>query len=213
MLSAAWFARPGKPAPQAGFSMIEVLVVIVVLSFGMLGIAGLQAHTVKFKINSWARSAASVQFSDLADRVRANPGQAGPSYGLLAASEPVPASAYVLQRSWADQQVDNLSLPTDCLSTECTAEQRAAYDMLAWRARVRRSFPQGSVVVTGNRAIGITATIAWFDRQFTTTAGALDRSAVCSGTSSGADSINCCPAALADPAPAGVRCTNATFIP
>lgn len=211
MLNTAWFARPGRPGPQVGFSMIEVLVVIVVLSFGMLGVAGLQANTAKFKINSWVRSAASVQFSDLADRVRANPGQAGPPYGLPTAG--ASASAYVLQRSWADQQVDDLSLPTDCLATECTAEQRAAYDMLAWRARVRRSFPQGSVVVTGNRATGITATIAWLDRQFTTTAGALDRSAVCSDPSGGAGSINCCPAVLADPAPAGVRCTSATFIP
>jgi type IV pilus assembly protein PilV len=211
MLSAAWIARPARPVPQAGFSMIEVLVVIVVLAFGMLGIAGLQASTVKFKINSWARSAASVQFSDLADRVRANPAQAGPPFGQAAAGEP--ASTYVLQRSWTDQQADTLSLPTDCLAMECTAEQRAAYDMLAWRARVRRSFPQGAAVVTGNRATGITATIAWFDRQFTTAAGTLDRSAVCSGTSSGAESANCCPAALGNPAPAGVRCTNATFIP
>ena len=93
MLSAAWFARPGRPVSQAGFSMIEVLVVIVVLSFGMLGIAGLQASTAKFKINSWARSAASVQFSDLADRVRANPGQAGPSFDQLTTGEPAPASA------------------------------------------------------------------------------------------------------------------------
>jgi type IV pilus assembly protein PilV len=211
MLSAALPGRPARPAPQAGFSMIEVLVVIVVLSFGMLGIAGLQANTAKFKINSWARAAASVQFSDLADRVRANPDQAGPEYGKTPATGST--SAYALQRSWTQQQTDDLSVAANCLTATCTAAQRASYDMLVWRARVRRSFPQGSAVVTGNRAAGITATIAWFDRQFTTPAGGLDKSAVCTDTSAGADAMNCCPAALASPAPAGVRCTNFTFIP
>lgn len=213
MLSAALSGRPAGPVPQAGFSMIEVLVVIVVLSFGMLGIAGLQANTAKFKINSWARAAASVQFSDLADRVRANPDLAGPTYTQLAASQAAPASAYALQLSWADQQPDIPGVAIDCLAATCTAAQRASYDMLVWRARVRRSFPQGSAVVTGNRATGITATIAWFDRQFTTTAGAPDRSAVCTDASAGADAMNCCPAALGSPAPAGVRCTNFNFIP
>lgn len=211
MLSAAFSGRPAGPASQAGFSMIEVLVVIVVLSFGMLGIAGLQANTAKFKINSWARAAASVQFSDLADRVRANPDQAGPAYQDPSAT--APASGYLLQKSWDDQQDDNLTPAKDCLAAACTPAQRASYDMLTWRDKVKRSFPQGSAVVSGNRATGITATIAWFDRQFTTTAGALDRSAVCTSTTSGTDAMNCCPAALGSPAPAGVRCTNFSFIP
>lgn len=211
MLSAGVSSRAARQPLQAGFSMIEVLVVIVVLSFGMLGIAGLQANTAKFKINSWARAAASVQFSDLADRVRANPEQAGPAYQTL--SSTAPASEYVLQKTWDQQQDDDLTPAKDCLAAACTPAQRASYDMLAWRDKVKRSFPQGAAVVTGNRAEGITATIAWFDRQFTTTAGALDRSAVCTSTSSGADAMNCCPAALGSPAPAGVRCTNFSFIP
>lgn len=211
MLSPRLLGRPWRRRVQAGFSMVEVLVVIVVLSFGMLGIAGLQASTAKFKINSWARAAASVQFSDLADRVRANPEQAGPAY--QDSSPTAPASGYVLQRTWDQQQRDNLKPARDCLAAACTPAQRASYDMLAWRDRVKRSFPQGAAVVTGNRAAGITATIAWFDRQFSTTAGALDRSAVCTGSTSGTDAMNCCPAALGSPAPAGVRCTNFSFIP
>lgn len=196
---------------QSGFSMIEVLVVMLVLSFGMLGIAGLQANTTKFKINSWARAAASIQFSDLADRIRANPVQAGDAFTQGASSGTT--SSYSLTSSWAVQQADNLTISTNCLTTACNAAQRATYDMLAWRTAVRRLFPQGAAVVNGNRAAGISASIAWFDRQFTKPDGSLDSSAVCTTGLTGAAGAGCCPQALGNPAPAGVRCTNISFVP
>ena len=194
-----------------GFSMIEVLVVMLILSFGMLGIASLQANTAKFKINSWARSAASVQFSDLADRVRANPTQAGSSFSQTGSG--TSASGYALASDWETQQAATLSITTNCMTTECTAAERATYDMLVWRAGVRRMFPQGAAIVAGNRSAGMTASIAWFDRQFTQADGSLDRSAVCTVGATGAVQANCCPVALGDPAPQGVRCTNISFLP
>jgi type IV pilus assembly protein PilV len=203
--------RRSRDASQCGFSMLEVLVVVLVLSFGMLGIAGLQANTTKFKINSWARAAASIQFSDLADRIRANPVQAGDAFTEGAAAGTV--SSYVLTRTWSLQQADDLAISTNCLTTTCTAAQRATYDMLAWRASVRRLFPQGAVVVDGNRATGISASIAWFDRQFTKPDGSLDTSAVCTAAMTGAARAGCCPQALGNPVPAGVRCTNLSFVP
>lgn len=201
----------GSGAGQSGFSMLEVLVVVLVLSFGMLGIAGLQANTMKFKVNAWVRSAASIQFSDLADRVRANPTQAGDAFTQGTSSGT--SSSYVLTRSWALQQADDLAISTNCLTTTCTAAQRATYDMLAWRASVRRLFPQGAAVVEGNRATGISASIVWFDRQFTKPDGSLDSSAVCTAALTGAARAGCCPQAIGNPAPAGVRCTNISFVP
>jgi len=191
--------------------MIEVLVVILILSFGMLGIAGLQAYTAKFKINSWARSAASVQFSDLADRMRANPTQAGLTFSQVDSA--TSTSGYAVSDDWEDQQAADLSVATDCSTATCDAEQRATYDTLVWRANVRRSFPQGAVVLAGNRSAGVFATIAWFDRQFTQPDGSLASSATCTATDAGATQANCCPAALGSPAPAGVRCTNMSFVP
>lgn len=205
------FLRHGGGSPQRGFSLFEVLVVVLILSFGMLGIAALQANTAKFKINSWGRAAASVLFSDLADRVRANPTQAGPSFASTEASPP--ASGYLLTSSWTTQQADTLNIATDCLATACTAAARATFDMLSWRTSVRRKFPQGAAVVTGNRSAGITATIAWFDRQFTLTDGSLDTSPVCVAGSTGAAEVNCCPQELGNPLPAGVRCTSLSFLP
>lgn len=203
--------RPGGKQALRGFSMIEVLVVMLILSFGMLGIASLQANTAKFKINSWARSAASVQFSDLADRVRANPTQAGMTFTQTGSG--TSTSGYALASGWNTQQSDALTITTNCLTTECTAAEHATYDMLVWRANVRRMFPQGAAIVAGNRSTGVSASIAWFDRQFTQANGSLDSSAVCVAGVTGAAQANCCPATLGDPATPGVRCTNLSFLP
>jgi type IV pilus assembly protein PilV len=194
---------------QHGFSLVEVLVVILVMSFGLLGIASLQANTAKYKINSWARAAAAISFSDLADRMRANASQAGGRY--LAVGGAATASTYVVADNFTVQQAADLTPVTNCLTADCTTVQRATYDLLTWRAEVRRQFPQGAVSITGDLAGGVTATIAWFDRQFTNTTGALASSDVCAAGDTPAAAAACCPAALA--APAGVRCTNLSFIP
>lgn len=204
-----------RRAPHlAGFSLIEVLVVMLILSFGMLGIAGLQANTAKYKVNSWARSSASIQFSDLADRMRANPSQTGQTF--TANGSATSTSAYMLTDGWAAQQSANLTPAVNCLTAACTAVDRASYDMLVWRDNVRRLFPQGAAVVAGNRSAGVRASVAWFDRQFVKTDGTLDSSTVCTAAivaAGGAGQSNCCPMALGDPAVPGVRCTNVSFLP
>jgi type IV pilus assembly protein PilV len=187
-----------------------VLIVLLVLSFGLLAVAGLQANTAKFKINSWARSAAAVQFSALADAVRANPSAAGNDYFAASAT----ASAYAVNANWSTQQADSLAITRDCSSTSCTAAERAEFDLLVWRRDVRRLLPQGAVAVTGDRSTGINATIAWFDKQFVEPSGAPGRAEVCTATLTGAAQVNCCPSGLVgDPSIEGVRCTNVSFLP
>jgi type IV pilus assembly protein PilV len=189
----------------SGFTLLEVLVVMVVLSFGLLGIAGVQANTAKYKINSWARSSASIQMSSLAESVRANPRQAGAGAA---------ASLYVVDDDWATQQLDTLTVGTDCLTGTCTGAERAAYDLVVWRRQVRSLFPQGAVAVSGNAAGGINTTIAWFDKQFVDASGALDRPLVCAAGQNMTQQATCCPSDLVgDPAEPGVRCANLSFVP
>lgn len=75
------FFRAGKPWGQGqgrsgGFSLIEVLVTLVILSFGLLGVAGLMVSGVSNAASSEARSKASQLAADMADRIRANPNAA-----------------------------------------------------------------------------------------------------------------------------------------
>jgi type IV pilus assembly protein PilV len=57
---------------QSGFSLIEVLVTMVIISFGMLGIAGVIINGLKNNNSSYARTQASILANDIIDRMRAN---------------------------------------------------------------------------------------------------------------------------------------------
>jgi type IV pilus assembly protein PilV len=55
-----------------GFSLIEVLVALVVLSVGLLGLAALQSTATQFNASAYMRSQATILAYDMADRIRAN---------------------------------------------------------------------------------------------------------------------------------------------
>lgn len=65
---------------QRGFSMIEVLVTIVLLAFGLLGLAGLQARTMNQEMESYQRAQALVLLNDMASRLENQVSTAGASY-------------------------------------------------------------------------------------------------------------------------------------
>ncbi len=207
--------RPhSAPRRGRGFTLIEILVTVLILSIGLLGIAGLQAATSRYKINSWVRGSTALLFSDLADRVRANPTAAGNPF-----NEATTASSYTLQTPWDTQAGAAPTAPAmSCLSASCTPTQRAAYDMALWQQNVRRQMPSGSAWVTGNRAQGINVTVMWLDKQFVGTgasnadlAASLSCPAPPAAPLTGMARATCCPvgAAVAD----GVRCLNFSFIP
>jgi type IV pilus assembly protein PilV len=57
---------------SAGFTLLEVLVSIVILSIGLLGMAGLMAVSLKSSTTAYHRSQATVLADDILDRMRAN---------------------------------------------------------------------------------------------------------------------------------------------
>ena len=58
--------------PQGGFSMVEVLVSLLVLSLGLLGLAALQSNGLKATDSAHLRSQATFYAHDILDRMRAN---------------------------------------------------------------------------------------------------------------------------------------------
>jgi type IV pilus assembly protein PilV len=57
---------------SAGFSLVEVLVALVILSIGLLGLAGLQTRGVRDNHGAYLRTQATLSAKDLVDRMRAN---------------------------------------------------------------------------------------------------------------------------------------------
>ncbi|MGI9320547.1 MAG: type IV pilus modification protein PilV, partial [Thiogranum sp.] len=58
--------------PLAGFTLLEVLISVLVLSVGLLGLAGLQATGMKTNHSAYMRSQAVSYGYDILDRMRAN---------------------------------------------------------------------------------------------------------------------------------------------
>jgi len=65
-------AATDKRRRTGGFTLVEVLVALLILSIGMLGIAGLQTTSLRNKNNAYLRSQANVLAYDIIDRMRAN---------------------------------------------------------------------------------------------------------------------------------------------
>lgn len=61
--------RRGK---VSGFTLVEVLIALIVLSIGLLGIAAMYVETLRANRSALVRTQAIALASDLADRIRAN---------------------------------------------------------------------------------------------------------------------------------------------
>lgn len=82
--------RASAPGTERGLTMVEVLVTIVILAFGLLGLAGLQSKIQVGSIEAYQRAQAIVLLSDMVERINANKSQAA-SYvltGTLGTSDP-----------------------------------------------------------------------------------------------------------------------------
>lgn len=203
---------------QNGVTLIEVLVAMIVMSFGMLGVAGLQVATAKFQQGSRVRGMLAPQLSDIASRIRANPDEAGKN----AATGAFSTSSYALSDTWDGQQNATLTLSKYCEKdgVSCSTAERSSYDMTTWRQRVRVAAPQGAALLSGDRAIGFQVTFMWLDKSLTDKGNASDsvliKAPVCSVATETANSNrlsqqNCCPTEAN--APEGVRCNRFTFFP
>lgn len=127
---------------NAGFTLIEVLVSILVLALGLLGLAGLQLTSIKDNVTAYQRSQATQLTYDIIDRIRAN-SDAVDNY----------LSTYM--------KPDVASSKSSCLAASgCTSEQMAENDLYEWNQAMRELLPLGTGSISVN-ASTYTVTIAW----------------------------------------------------
>lgn len=127
---------------EQGFTLIEVLVAVLVFSFGLLGIAGMMTISVRNNHNGYLRSQANFLAENMMDRMRANPTALwGGSYNGLA----------------VDNGVGNCSMAgtPPATGTPCTFAQLAVYDMESWARTLAQYLPngQGTLTCVANSAL------------------------------------------------------------
>ena len=114
---------------ESGFSLVEVLITLVIMSVGMLGIAGLYVQSMQAGRTSMFRHHAVTLAGDVADRIRANP-TAGIAY------------------------IAPVGTNNNCVlgGTDCNPGQMAANDILLWKAQAQETLPNGNVTIVFNGA-------------------------------------------------------------
>ncbi len=113
----------------SGFSLLEVLITIIVMSFGLLGIAGLLIKGMGFNNASYVRSVATQQAYDMGDRIRANAaGARAGNYNAI---------------SYTANQTCNA-----CPAAGCAANILAAYDACYWNTQNETLLPMGRGTIT-----------------------------------------------------------------
>lgn len=106
-----------------GFTLIEVLVALVLLSIGLLGLAKLQFWGVKHTGSAYFRTQATQLANEMVERMRSNPAAVadGKYQWQEADDEKCDDENYKKERE---------DLP-DCRTTSCTPDQMATYDLFA----------------------------------------------------------------------------------
>lgn len=65
--------RPFSQPSMAGFSLIEVLVAVLILSIGLLGAAGLHTSSLRMNQSAWNTTQANLLAAGMVETLRSNP--------------------------------------------------------------------------------------------------------------------------------------------
>ena len=130
----------GNPNRIRGFSLVEILVAIVVLSFGMLGMVGMQAYSLQSNRDARLQAQAASLARELAELVRSNrvtavkTGVDNPYLGTFSTPLAMTTPSYCLSSANA--------------ATGCTTPADVATaQMTEWLARVDDELPGARIAV------------------------------------------------------------------
>jgi len=130
--------------------MIEVLISTVVLAVGLLGLAGLQASSLRSNLSAYHRSQATQLAYDMSDRIRANIDDAA-QMGASTYATLSPASA-------------TIQAGCNAVAGTCSTAQLAENDLFEWHIALSDShlLPSGVGTISVAGLI-YTITVEWDD--------------------------------------------------
>lgn len=127
---------------QSGFSLIEVLVAVVVLSFGLLGMVGVQAFAMQANRDSRQQAQAASLARELSELMRNN--------SIVALQTTTSANPYLFDSSTGAINEGCLGVANaaaGCADTTSVARS----EMMDWLLRVNQALPGARIVVCFDR--------------------------------------------------------------
>ncbi|MFI4867931.1 MAG: type IV pilus modification protein PilV [Steroidobacterales bacterium] len=145
----------------AGFSLIEVLVALIIISIGLLGIAKLQAVALSNTGTAGKRSLAAVEAASIASAMHADR-----AYWSLGTA---PVTTTIQAATISASTDGNLTSGVDCsvvANQPCTPVRMAAYDLTTVAQSLQSVLPNylgtiGCTQATGTTPTVCTITLTW----------------------------------------------------
>lgn len=117
---------------QQGASLLEALVALFIVAFGLLAMAAMQIRALNETRNSAARNTAAQMASDLLDRMLLNEG------ARTAVNQISP-----YQTGWGTPA----NTPLDCRVSACNPNQLAQFDVWQWKLTLAQQLPAGDAQI------------------------------------------------------------------
>ena len=134
------------PTKQRGFSLLEILVTVIILSIGLLGLAGLQAAALRYSSTAYQRSQATALAYEIVDEMRAN-------------AKAARCGAYTGGTSKSGEDCTNTAVP----DLNARVGFAKAY-VKNWETALANTLPAGKGVISYNGNL-IRVAISWDDSR------------------------------------------------
>ena len=139
-----------------GVTMIEVLVTVIILSIGLLGLAGLQLTGMRSINSASYRTQAAVLVDDIAERMRANVAAVDNNI-FMAVDSGASINCNAVPAPYCGEYYDT-GTGAVIAAASCNSTQLASYDISTWycgvsssgvlSGGVRSALPQASATIT-----------------------------------------------------------------
>ena len=130
---------------QNGFTLLEVLIALLVLSIGLLGLAGLQVTSARYGFEAYMRSNNTMAAAEIIDKV------------LMRTSS--------LRDAAAKNQMLNVYASTTASAVCDLSISDIASDLACWQENLANTLPEGQGTITANNDGSFTVTISWLDKE------------------------------------------------
>lgn len=146
-----------------GFSLLEVLIALLVMSVGLLGIAGMVTTSLKANDSAYLRSTANSLAYSILDRMRANRQSATQGNYNISIGTTAPVSAACLQTN----NCTTTQLAALCMGSAntCAPGAMAQADLGIWKQDLATDLPAGdgsiATALDANGVIDVTIVIQW----------------------------------------------------
>jgi|KBSMisStaDraftv2_1062788.scaffolds.fasta_scaffold106253_3 type IV pilus assembly protein PilV len=147
-----------------GFSLLEVMVALVIISIGLLGVAKMQALAYASTSTASSRSLAAIEAASLGSAMRANRAY----WAVGAAPVTITITGTVISDATLAATATAANFCTPAGSAPCTPAQLAAFDLHRWATALNALLPNPTATIscpTVVTPINCTIQVNWAEKM------------------------------------------------